>query len=131
MELRQDDLPNIRGPLFNAVMLCGVVVGEPEPIEPSEVLTVAFELAVPKVWKSKATGRTEFRNMSITVRAWADLAKMVKLKLTEGMGVLVQGRLEQHTFKDERNHTLTAHYVGARYLQWWDTELFEEDGSDE
>jgi single-stranded DNA-binding protein len=125
MELTQEHLQKLSGPLFNAVTLCGIAVSEPEDVSETDVPAVTFLLAVPKVWKNKGSGQTEHKPLTIIVRAWGDLAELARSKIAEGCGVLVQGRLEQHVTRDAAGHEQIEHYVGARYLQWWEADIQE------
>jgi len=127
MELTLEDLQYIDGPIFNDSAVSGIVVEIAQETDFAD--TVSFLVCVPKVWRDKRTGKEQFRPNLVTVRAWGDLGHTAK-KFVEGQGVLVQGRLEEHRYTDEKGQSHSSHYIGARYIQYWETGLMEEVGSE-
>jgi single-strand DNA-binding protein len=94
---------------LNKVMIIGWVDGDPEIRRTSNGRAVAsFSIATPRTWVSAEGERREETDW-FNVVAWGSLAELCEKRLSDGLQVYVEGRLQTRGWEDSngRKHFRT------------------------
>ena len=98
---------------LNRVLLVGEVGDKPEVRYTPEGCAVAcFSIVVGRSWAGPG-GRTQRESESFCVVAWRELAERCGEDLEPGMGINVEGRLRNHSWRDVLGRQLVRTEVVA------------------
>jgi len=122
-------MAELRLPRLNKVLISGRITNDIEMRYTAKgTAVVRFTLAVDKSFKD-ATGQWQNQAVFIDVVAWEKWAEAVNNNAHKGSPVVVEGRIESHTYVDKDNNNRKVTEVIAEYLQFLEYKPKTEDSA--
>ena len=115
-------MPELRLAELNRVYMIGRLTKDPETRQTTNGTPVAnFTIAINRRYKN-ATGEWKDETTFVGIVAWQKLAELCKQYLTKGRAVLVEGKLQTHSWETEDGQKRSLLEVRADRVEFLDRE---------
>ncbi len=123
---------------YNRVILAGFLTRDIElSSTPSGTKVAKFGIAVNRTWTDKATNAKREETMFVDCVAWSKTAETLNQYCRKGSSVLIEGRLDYHTWTTPEGQKRSKHGVVVDSFQFMDAKKVaapaaggENDGHD-